>query len=151
MTGVRSLYKEIFFSFNKQDVNLQSSLFCRLNSCEVLTFEEGFLKHQVVNIEPSGEPSVVITKANVTTFLQGQQLLDFFLDTARNVLVNVYQTNDSGAPKSQCKVLYWSADWKARVRVLVGWLQVVHGVCCFVLFEREDGLTLCPWRGGGAS
>ena len=85
MTGVRSLslQRNNFFSFNKQDVDLQTPADCRaVVTGEVLTFEEGFLKHQVVNIEPSGEPSVVITKANVTTFFQGQQLLDFFLDTA---------------------------------------------------------------------
>ena len=94
----------------------------------VLTFEERFFEHQIVNIEPSGESRVIITKANVATLLQGQELLNFFLNTARDVLINVYQAHNRGTPEGQGKVLDRPADWEASVRVLVVGLQVVHVV-----------------------
>ena len=90
------------------------------------TFEKRFFKHQVVNIKPPRKARMIVTKAHIATFLQRQELLNFLLDTAGDVLVNVYQADHARTPEGEGKELNGSRDREARVRVLVVRLQVVH-------------------------
>ena len=43
--------------------------------CWLLTFEEGFLKDEVVDVEAAGEASVVVGEAHIAGLLQREQLL----------------------------------------------------------------------------
>ena len=52
--------------------------------CWLLTFEEGFLKDEVVDVEAAGEASVVVGEAHIAGLLQREQLfhlqsMTFFL------------------------------------------------------------------------
>ena len=42
--------------------------------CWLLTFEEGFLKDEVVDVEAAGEASVVVGEAHIAGLLQREQL-----------------------------------------------------------------------------
>ena len=90
------------------------------------TFEKRFFKHQVIYIKPPRKARMIVTKAHIATFLQRQELLDFLLDTAGDVLVNVYQADHTRTPEGEGKELYGPGDRESRVRVLVVRLQVVH-------------------------
>ena len=91
------------------------------------TFKKRFFKHQVINIKPPRKARMIVTKAHVATFFQRQELLNFLLDTAGDVLVNVYQADHTRTPEGEGKELDGPGDREARVRVLVVRLQVVHG------------------------
>ena len=43
--------------------------------CWLLTFEEGFLKDEVVDVEAAGEAGVVVGEAHIAGLLQREQLL----------------------------------------------------------------------------
>ena len=70
---------------------------------------------------------MIITKAYIATFLKRQQLFNFLLNTACNVLVDIDQANHTWTPECKGKILNWFVHREARVGVLVVWLQVIHG------------------------
>ena len=114
---------------------------------ELHTFEKRFFKHQVVNIKSSRKARMIVTKAHITTFLQRQELLNFLLNTAGDVLVNVYQADHARTPEGEGKELDGSVDREARVRVLVIRLQVVHGELLPLLSDAGSLLTNGPVLG----
>ena len=75
--------------------------------CWLLTFEEGFLKDEVVDVEAAGEASVVVGEAHIAGLLQREQLFHlqsmiFFFDLIQVcVLVVVFQKKCWGV---QCSV-----------------------------------------------
>ena len=65
-------------------------------------------------------------KSDLSTNLKEDIITNFLLDTAGDVLVNVYQADHARTPEGEGKELNGSRDREARVRVLVVRLQVVH-------------------------
>ena len=87
-----------------------------------VSFEEWLLQHQIEYIKPARKARLVITKANVTTLLEGQELLYPLLHAAGDMLVNVDQSYYVWRPEGQSKVLYGPVDRKAGAAVLVAGL-----------------------------
>ena len=63
--------------------------------CWLLTFEEGFLKDEVVDVEAAGEASVVVGEAHIAGLLQREQLFHlqsmiFFLFLLKFVSLLLY-------------------------------------------------------------
>merc|ERR550517_2132807 len=96
-----------------------------LTNCR-LTFEEGFLQDEVVDVESASESGVVVRKADIARLLQREELFHLLLDAGRNVLVHVDQPQHVRAAKGEGKVLDRPRDGEARVGVLILGLQVVH-------------------------
>ena len=74
--------------------------------CWLLTFEEGFLKDEVVDVEAAGEASVVVGEAHIAGLLQREQLfhlqsMTFFLFKFVLCCVVVFQKKCWGV---QCSV-----------------------------------------------
>ena len=88
----------------------------------MITFEERFFKHQVINIESSREARMIVTKTDITTFLKWQELLHLLLDTGGYVLVNVDQSHHTRTAEGERKILNRSAHWKPSVRIFIIWL-----------------------------
>ena len=86
---------------------------------------------------------MIVTKAHITTFLQRQELFNFLLNTAGNVLVYVDQTKNTFAPKCEREILYRPRHWKPSVWILVVGLQVIHGGLYVALGHLSDILCCC--------
>lgn len=131
--------------FNKSEVNAFDLYFVHVIPNEKIhTFKERFLKHQVVDIKSSSKSCMIITKTYISTFFKRQQLFNFLLNTACNVLVNIDQTNHTWTPEGEGKILNGFVHREASVGVLIVWLQVIHGYHWMDHSVQEMSM-LCQW------
>ena len=97
-------------------------------------FEKGFLEDQVEYVEPAGEAGLIVAEAEVAALLDGQQLLEALLHTARNVLVHVDQPDDAGVAERHGEHLDRPCHREASRRIFIILVNVIHGwVQIFVL------------------